>query len=168
MPVAALKPTAGPPGGWLPVNMVNVLHTDPEVQTLTVELLGVPVEVRAIPMEYHWDLGDGTTITTTRPGKPYPSEEVTSTYRYEGWYDITLTTTFAGQFRVGGGEWQDIDGSIEVASEPVALYSKSLTARLTDPYTDRDQDAEHTEPWVPERTAYTEGPRDPDATHHRI
>nr|WP_245921203.1 PKD domain-containing protein [Brachybacterium timonense] len=125
LPVQPLKATAGPPGGWLPVNMVNVLHTNPVEQTLATTLLGTPVQIRAIPIEYHWDLGDGNTITTSKPGKPFPSEEVTSTYRYEGWYDITLTTTFAGQFSINGGPWQDIDGTITITSDPVPLYSAS-------------------------------------------
>ncbi|EYT49954.1 hypothetical protein D641_0106235 [Brachybacterium muris UCD-AY4] len=112
------------------MNMINVLYADPTTQTLETELLGVPVQVRAIPIQYHWDLGDGNTITTKKPGKPYPSEQVTATYTQEGWYDITLTTTFAGQFSVDGGEWQDIDGTIEIASDPVPLFSKSLESRL--------------------------------------
>lgn len=94
---------------------------------------------------------------------------MTATYRYEGWYDITLTTTFAGQFRVDGGEWLDIDGTIEVASDPVEIYSKSLTSRLTDPYSDAPDgtpQGDTDEPWVPERSADTEGPIDPDAGHH--
>ena len=167
LPVKPLEATAGPPDGWLPVNMVNVLHTDPTEQTLTTTLLGTPVQIRAIPIEYHWDLGDGNTITTTKPGKPFPSEEVTSTYRYEGWYDITLTTTFAGQFSVNGGPWQDIDGTITITSDPVPLYSASLTSRLTNPHTPTTTDDKHT-PDIPARTPETEGPTDPDATHRTI
>ena len=166
LPVKPLEATAGPPDGWLPVNMVNVLHTDPTEQTLTTTLLGTPVQIRAIPIEYHWDLGDGNTITTTKPGKPFPSEEVSSTYRYEGWYDITLTTTFAGQFSVAGGPWQDIDGTITITSDPVPLYSASLTSRLTNPHKPTTDD-KHT-PDIPARTPDTEGPTDPNATHRTI
>ena len=168
LPVKPLEATAGPPDGWLPVNMVNVLHTDPAEQTLATTLLGTPVQIRAIPIEYHWDLGDGNTITTSKPGKPFPSEEVTSTYRYEGWYDITLTTTFAGQFSVDGGPWQDIDGTITITSDPVALYSASLTSRLTNPHKPTTPaDDKHT-PEIPARTPENEGPTDPNATHRTI
>ena len=165
LPVQPLAANAGPEEGWLPVNMVNVLHTNPEAQTLDTELLGVPVQVRAVPIEYHWDLGDGNTITTTKPGKPFPSEQVTATYSHEGWYDITLTTTFAGQFSVDGGEWQDIDGTIEIASDPVEIFSKSLESRLVNSDVPVDED---TDPWIPARSPETEGPRDPEATHREI
>ena len=162
MPVNSLEANAGPPDGWLPVGMVNVLYTTPETQDLEVELLDTPVAVRATPVSYHWDLGDGNTLETTNPGKPYPSEEVTATYAREGWYDITLTTTFTGQFSVDGGEWQDIEGTIEVESDPVEIYSKSLESRLVNGDVPVDEDKD---PWMPPRTPDTEGEQDPDANH---
>lgn len=165
MPVEPLEASAGPPDGWLPVSMVNVLHADSDVQELETELLDTPVAVRAIPTSYHWDLGDGNTITTTNPGKPYPSEEISAKYAHEGWYDITLTTTFAGQFSVNGGGWQDIDGTIEVASEPIPLYSKSLESRLVNTGVPVD---EIEDPWIPPRTDETEGQADPGATHREL
>lgn len=165
MPVEPLQAHAGPDDGWLPVNMVNVLHAESEPQMLSVELLGTPVAIRATPVSYHWDLGDGNTITTTNPGKPYPSEVVSTTYAQEGWYDITLTTTFSGQFSVAGGEWQDIDGTIEVTSDPVPIYSKSLESRLVNGNVPVDEEED---PWIPERTPDTEGPQDPSATHREI
>ena len=165
MPVKPLQANAGPAEGWLPVHMTNVLHTDPETQELSTELLGTPVAIRAIPESFHWDLGDGNTITTTNPGEPYPSEQVSATYSHEGWYDITLTTTFSGQFSVAGGEWQDIDGTIEITSDPVPIYSKSLESNLVN--TDSPVD-ENGDPWKPERTPETEGPKDPDARHRTI
>lgn len=165
MPIKPLAAHAGPTDGWLPVNMPNVLYTDTKAQELDVELLDTPVAIRATPTSYAWDLGDGNTISTDNPGKPYPSEVVSSTYSAEGWYDITLTTTFTGQFAVNGGPWQDIDGSIEVASEPVPIYSKSLESRLVDGDVPVD-DGE--DPWIPERTSDTEGAQDPHATHRTV
>ena len=165
MPVKALEAHAGPAEGWLPVNMVNVLYTESGPQELSVELLDTPVAIRATPVSYHWDLGDGNTITTSNPGKPYPSETISATYTQEGWYDITLTTTFSGQFSVAGGEWQDIDGTIEVSSDPVPVYSKSLESRLVNGDVPVDEDED---PWIPARTADTEGPSDPHATHRTI
>lgn len=165
MPVKPLVASAGPERGWLPVNMVNVLYAEQQTQTLPMELLGTPVEVRAVPVLYEWDLGDGNTISTTNPGDPYPAETISGTYSGEGWYDVTLTTTFSGQFSVAGGPWQDIDGTIEVASDPIPLYSKSLESRLVNGDIPVDEDED---PWIPERTAATEGPRDPEATHREI
>jgi hypothetical protein len=165
MPVDPLPAHAGPVDGWLPVNMVNVLYTEPESQLLSTELLDTPVAIRATPTSFHWDLGDGNTITTTTPGNPFPAETISATYTQEGWYDITLTTTFAGQFSVAGGPWQDIDGTIEVTSDPVPLYSKSLESRLVNGDVPVDEDED---PWIPARTPETEGPLDPRATHRTI
>lgn len=165
LPVEPLQAHAGPPEGWLPVNMVNVLYAEPEPQLLNTELLGTPVAIRATPVSYHWNLGDGNTLATSNPGKPFPSEAVSSSYTQEGWYDITLTTTFSGQFSVAGGEWQDIDGTIEVTSDSVPVFSKSLESRLVDGDVPVD---EAEDPWIPERTPDTEGPRDPDARHREI
>lgn len=162
LPVKPLQATAGPAGGWLPVNMPNVLYTEPDTQELSTELLDTPVAIRATPVSYYWDLGDGNTITTSTPGEPYPSELISGTYVHEGWYDVTLTTTFAGQYSVEGGEWQDIDGTIEVASDPVPIYSKSLESRLVNGDVPVDEDED---PWVPERSPETEGAPDPNATH---
>ena len=165
MPVKPLEASAGPPDGWLPVNMLNVLYADPEEQVLDTELLDTPVSVRATPTSYHWDLGDGNTISTDNPGEPYPSTEISTTYTQEGWYDITLTTTFSGQFSVDGGPWQDIDGTIEVASEPIPLYSKSLESRLVNSEVPVDEDED---PWIPPRTPQTEGPQDRDARDQEL
>lgn len=162
LPVAPLTAHVGPPGGWLPVNMDLVLYAESSTQELNTTLLGTPVAVRAIPTSYTWDLGDGTTITTTKPGAPFPSTDVAHRYRYEGWYDVTLTTTFAGQYSVAGGPWQTIDGTIDVTSAPVAIFSKSLESRLVNPDVPADEDAD---PWLPPRTPLTEGPVDADASH---
>ncbi|HEX7349907.1 hypothetical protein [Brachybacterium sp.] len=165
LPVSPPQAHAGPEAGWIPVNMVVVLHASGEDQVLETTILDTPVSVRAVPIEYSWDLGDGNTITTTKPGQPYPSTEVASEYRYEGWYDVTLTTTFAGQFSVDGGEWQDIDGTITVESEPVEIFSKSLESRLVNGDVPVDEEED---PWIPPRTDETEGSPDPNAQNRSI
>lgn len=165
LPVEPLVATAGPPEGWIPVNMVNVLYAEPEEQVLDTELLGTPVQVRATPISYHWDLGDGNTITTSEPGEPYPSEAVSSEYRYEGWYDVTLTTTFEGKYSVDGGPWEPIDGTIEVASDPIEIFAKSFESRLVNPDVPVDEEED---PYVPDRSPDTEGPQDPEARHREL
>lgn len=165
LPVKAAKAHAGPEQGWLPANMDLVLYADSEPQELETELLDTPVRIRATPVEYRWDLGDGNVLVTDDPGEPWPSKDVSATFAYEGWYDVTLTTTYEGQFSVEGGEWQDIDGTLEIASDPQEVYSKSLESRLINP--DRPHDEEK-DPFVPKRSKDTEGPRDPNATTKEV
>ncbi|AXK47155.1 hypothetical protein DXU92_16615 [Brachybacterium saurashtrense] len=145
--------------------MEVVLYVSADEQIVEATLLDTPVSIRAIPVEYHWDLGDGNTISTDKSGDSYPSLEVAGMYRYEGWYDVMLTTTFIGQFSVDGGAWQDIDGSIEVVSDPVEIFSKSLESRLVDADTPVDEEED---PWVPQCTGETEDPLDPEASHREI
>ncbi|GAA1491382.1 PKD domain-containing protein [Brachybacterium sacelli] len=165
LPIKAMSAHAGPEAGWIPVNMDVVLYATGESQMLQTELLGTPVAVRAVPTEYEWDMGDGNTLVTSDPGKPFPSRDVATTYSSEGWYDITLTTTFTGQFSVDGGEWQDIVGTVTVESDPVELFAKSLESRLVDGDVPVDEEGD---PWVPERTSETEGQADPEATAREL
>ncbi|MDO5661860.1 MAG: PKD domain-containing protein [Brachybacterium sp.] len=160
LPIEPAVPNVGPPAGYLPVNMDLIVYAEAEEQTLQTTLLDTPVAVRAIPVSYHWDFGDGNTLTTDDPGRPHPHKDVTARYSSDGWYDVTLTTTYRGEYSVDGGAWQDIDGSVDVPSAPVAIYSRSLESRLVNP--DRDHHDEHQ---VPDRSPATEGRSDPNPTH---
>lgn len=163
LPVQPAVAHAGPSVGYLPVGMDLIVYAEATEQTLDTTLLATPVRVRATPVRYHWDFGDGNSLDTSKAGRPYPSRDITSRYAHEGWYDVTLTTTYSGQFSVNGGAWQDIDGTITVDSDPVAIYSKSFESRLVDPNTAPD-DAGSLE--LPPRTPDTEGPRAEAPVHH--
>ena len=65
--------------------------------------------------------GDGTTATTTRPGRPYPATDVV--HRYEKPADdlqARVDVTYRVRFRVDGGPWQTI-GQTLLASGPAAV-----------------------------------------------
>ncbi|ATH96698.1 MULTISPECIES: hypothetical protein [Dermabacter] len=66
-------------------------------------------------------------------------------------------TVFSGEFSVGGGAWQPIDGTVQVRSEPKWMYSDLRQARLVG-------DEEPTEYLgIPQRGKETLGPLNPDA-----
>lgn len=155
LPVKAAVAHAGPTVGVLPVHMDLIAYAESESQTLSTTILGQPVQVRATPVSYHWDFGDGKSLTTSTPGRPYPAKDVTSTYEHQGWYDITLTTTYSGQFSVAGGPWQDVAGTIDVSSEPIEIYSRSYESRLVNP----DKNTADDDFTPPRRGAKTEGRR---------
>ncbi len=108
------------------------MYADVDTQTVSQELLGETVELRAAPQEFHWDYGDGATRTTYEPGEPLPDydgtgqkivktdfETVTShVYEETGIYPVTVETVYTGQFRVGDGGWRDIPGTVAVESSP--------------------------------------------------
>ncbi|GAB3753952.1 hypothetical protein GCM10027591_02700 [Zhihengliuella somnathii] len=101
-------------------------------------ILGTPVEVRATPLEYRWDYGNGVTQTTPGPGARRPDHADPYTYPsgtdivYEetGNYEINLTTVYAGEFRYGDSGWIPISGVAEVASEPKMNTVWKIKARL--------------------------------------
>lgn len=90
-----------PDRSWTFVNVDTIVHTDSEPQTLTTSVLGAPIELRLTPVSFAWDFGDGADpLTTTEPGDPYPARTIAHTYTRTGDYQITLTTSWSGQFRV--------------------------------------------------------------------
>ena len=94
----------GPPGGWIPIGIDMIAWAEADVQTFDVEMLGQAVQVRATPVKYVWDFGDGTVLTTSFPGRPYPERDVSMR--------------------------QPIAGTIEVASEKLWVYSDLRESRL--------------------------------------
>ena len=95
--------------GWTFVQIDTIVYTDDTPQTLTTTVGGTPVELRATPVEWRWDFGDKTKpVTTTKPGGPYPDKTVTHVYTRLDTYQVTLTTTWQGQWRlVGETTWRD-------------------------------------------------------------
>lgn len=120
LPLTASTPQFQPADGRGLVNMDLIVFTDPGEQTLTTTVLGVPVTVRATPVQYSWDFGDGSDpLVTTDPGAPYPHYTVGHPYRQPGTYPVQLVTTWSGQFQVNGtGPWLPVDGTATTTSPP--------------------------------------------------
>ena len=114
------------------VNLDTIFYTEPVPFTKQITLLGQPVTVTARPTSYTWHHGDGTTATTSTPGAPYPSMEVTHTYLHA---HVTVQTrvsvTYTGRFKVAGGPWQDIPGSVTITGPPTALRIAEATPVLS-------------------------------------
>ncbi|WP_264029302.1 hypothetical protein [Cellulosimicrobium sp. SH8] len=129
-----------PPDGWTLVNVPTITYTQPGEQTLDTTLLGIPVQIRATPRTYAWDYGDGTApLSTTDPGAAYPHHTVAHTYDQPAeQVQITLTTTWSGQFRLTGTTtWTDVTGTATTTStaDPLRVYearSRLVTDDLDD------------------------------------
>jgi hypothetical protein len=97
-----------------------------------VTLLGRRVDVVATPQSYTWKHGDGSSATTTSPGAPYPAQDVT--YDYADAHTTVLTSvdvTYAGRFRVDGGGWQDIPGTVTIGGASAPLRVSEATPVLS-------------------------------------
>jgi hypothetical protein len=122
------------PTGRTLVNLDTIVYTDEsKVSTTQVTLLGFPVDVEATPMSYLWAFGDGTTLTTTTPGKPYPAKDITHKYLKRGSVGLTLTTNYAARFRVAGGAWQYVDGTVPITGPATPLLIREAVPVLVDP-----------------------------------
>ena len=80
----------------------------------SVNLSGVTVSVRVVPVHYVWQFGDGTTLDSHSLGQPYPAEsDIRHTYEYSSLhfpagFPVGLTVEFAAEYRVNGGTPQSL------------------------------------------------------------
>ncbi|GAA1732828.1 hypothetical protein [Aeromicrobium alkaliterrae] len=68
------------PGGRTLVNAPTIFFVDAPVFQHSTMLLGQAVTITGTPASFTWHHGDGTSQTTSKPGAPYPSTDVTHTY----------------------------------------------------------------------------------------
>lgn len=118
-----------PPDGETLVNFRTNFFTEVQSFNRTITLLGRRVELRIEAASYTWHFGDGETLTTEEPGAPYPKLRITHSYLKKGTYGPSLDTTYVADFRVGGGPWREVPGSVTIEGTPVSL--RAIEARPT-------------------------------------
>jgi hypothetical protein len=122
------------PAGRTLVNLDTIVYTDEsQVYRQTVTVLGFPVDVEAMPMSYTWSFGDGTSVTTTTPGRPYPAKDITHKYMKKAGVRLTLTTNYAARFNVAGTGWQYVEGTVPITGPATALQVREAVPVLVEP-----------------------------------
>ncbi|MGH3365743.1 MAG: hypothetical protein ACRDOY_00885 [Nocardioidaceae bacterium] len=117
------------------VNFATIFYAEPEPFARTIALLGQSVGLEATPSGYTWHHGDGTTATTSTPGAPYPSKEITHSYTdAHVTVSPSVDVTYSARFRVNGGPWQDIDETVTIAGPASDLRISEATAVLSGDY----------------------------------
>jgi hypothetical protein len=112
-------------------------HDEQVVATDQLPLSGAPVELEARLDEYEIDWGDPdrAPYTTASRGVPYPGGdgEIVHTYADAGEVTVTVTATWRGFFRIGGGAWQEVPTGARVTEHsqtlPVSQLQSVRTAR---------------------------------------
>lgn len=132
LPLPAGVSVVEPAGEYHLVRMpTNVYTTTTTPIELTTTVVGQSVRVRATPVAWSWDFGDGTRLGPTRePGGRYPTRTHVHEYQSRGTYPIRMTTHYDGEFQVAGGPWQPIDGQAQVISDPHTVTVLAGKARL--------------------------------------
>ncbi len=133
LPLPQLPTLQQPPGDAL-VGLPVIFFTDgPTTQGYSLDIRGFTVDIVATADAFTWRTGDGTDLTTTDPGAPYPDHTVTHDYA-SGTYTASLTTTWSGVFSVDGGASVDVPGTTTTTGPPVTFTVVEARAVLTDPY----------------------------------
>jgi hypothetical protein len=121
-----------PPDGRTLVNFETIFYTEAGEQNFPVTLLGRSVVIYAIPTDYTWHHGDGTTQTTETPGAPYPSKEITHLFETMGTVTPRVDVRYRAEFTVDGGARQPIPGIATVTGTSEELTILEARTRLVD------------------------------------
>lgn len=119
-----------PPGGETLVNFETNFYTRQGEMTRSVQLLGRRVDLDIWPSSYHWVFGDGETLATDSAGSPYPDLDITHDYRNAGGVSPRVDTTYAARFRVDGGPWRDVDGTVTIPGQAEQLQVRTASPVL--------------------------------------
>jgi PKD repeat protein len=131
LPLAPSALVVQPDRGWVLVNKPTVVHADPAPQTLTTTILGTAVTIHATPTRYAWDFGDGATLATTDPGRPWPDGTLTHTYARVGDYRVALTTTWSATYTLAGDATaRDVPGTATTTSAAAPLAVQERRSHL--------------------------------------
>ena len=93
-------------------------------------LLGYHIEVRPRLKSITYHLGTTTIGPTTSLGGPHPTGDIRATYAQPGTHQVRADIVYTGQFRVGGSQWFDIPGDVDLPGTPVTLTVREATSRL--------------------------------------
>jgi hypothetical protein len=130
LPLPAAELVVQPPGGATLVNFATNFYTEQGEFTRTVRLLGQRVELRIWPSQFGWRFGDGRSLASASAGAPYPDLQITHEYATKGPVRPSVDTTYAAQFRVNGGPWRDVNGTVTIPGSPVRLRVRTATPVL--------------------------------------
>lgn len=98
-----------------------------ETQEFKSNLSGANVRIKAIPIQWNWNYGDGSKRNLNFPGEAMPGhtlhDETPTSHSYSetGKFGVNVTTLYRGEFSVDGGPWQAIPGQAAVPSNTLPM-----------------------------------------------
>jgi hypothetical protein len=120
LPMPALELNVQPDGPTL-VNAPTLFYTEPEPFSTSIDLLGHTIEVRAEPVSFIWVHGDGTSQSTSTPGKPYPNRDVAHRYMKPEDVSARVDTVYEVEFSIDGDGWESLDAPLIAAGPSTSV-----------------------------------------------
>ncbi|ASR55835.1 hypothetical protein CBP52_12815 [Cellulomonas sp. PSBB021] len=134
--VKAVEVQHQPVDGPMLITKPVIVYAEPTAQEFRVRLMDFyDVDVVVTPREYTWEFGDGGTLTTADPGRPYPAFDLTHVYESLGKARITLRTAWSAKYRVDTDQlrrWRDAEGSVFTVDEGEEFEVIELRSTLVD------------------------------------
>ncbi len=127
VPIPGSRLIVQPPNGRTLVNFETNFYTETGPLRRSLTLLGQRVDLAITPAEFAWSFGDGGAERSTSPGAAYPDLEITHDYRTKGRYSPRVDTTYTAEYRLNGGPWRPVPGSVTIPGRAVSL--EAVTAR---------------------------------------
>jgi len=98
--VPKLSVTIAPPGGTITSVPVVAWTNQPQTYTPPVfKLAGRDIAINAFA-NWRWIWVDGKIDWKSVPGQPYPATQITHHYRTPGWYQVSVTTVWQGEYSI--------------------------------------------------------------------
>lgn len=126
------------PRGFMVVGLPTNFYADAQPSIVSTTLLGTPAEVRFTPASFRWDNGDGSTTTSATGGATWAAlglaefseTETSHVFDRAGEYTISLTIIYSAEYRIGGGAWQQLAGTVPSTSPPLTASAKAAKTVL--------------------------------------
>ncbi len=119
-----------PANGRTLVNFDTNFFTETGPFDRTVTLLGQRVDLHIVPSGFGWRFGDGDVLATDHAGAPYPDLRITHDYQRKGRVRPSVDTTYTATYRVNGGPWAAVPGSVTIPGPAVGLEVLTATPVL--------------------------------------
>jgi|GEM_PF-398126 len=135
MPIAPNTYQVQPATGYAIAELGVNLAVDTNPRQIAVTLMGTPLTIRAVATQYSWSNTDGTSWTSTTPGKTYEQggEPFTFPRTAEHRTTFTLTTTWRGEYSTNGGvTWRDAPGTATTTSTSTTVHVYNPHTHLVD------------------------------------
>lgn len=128
------------PDGWIVVGLPTNFYATGGTHVEHGDLFGLAASVRFEPQQWTWNFGEGSTLSSATPGGSWRDlgldefEETATSHVFteRGDYTITLEIEYRAEYRINGGAWVPVDGTLTVASDPITARALQASTVLVD------------------------------------